>query len=421
MKRLNPNTSNLTLTAIRGLQIPKAGREEIRDTVVDGLSVRITSTGAKSWSVFRRVKGGEPVRITIGNAVAITPTVARIEAKKIISGLALGIAPEKRPAIKAQADAAREQKMHTIGALALAYVDFQKARGRSSYRDAQSIFKNHLIERDPKLSNKPAADVTAVEVSDLLREVKESGKDRTANKLRSYLSAAYSIAIKSATSHEYPVAFKRFGVKRNPVADTQADKSADKADKNPLRLPELRAYWHAIENAPGVEGAMLRLHLLTGGQRIEQLTRLKARDACDDAITLHDSKGRGQVTRTHVVPLTARARESLNELNRGGEYLVSRSGKKPIEATGLSRVAQKFATSEGFQLKRIRSGVETLLAERGVNEETRGRLQSHGITGVQSKHYNAHDYMPEKLEALQLLEAALTSTDAKVIAIRTAG
>ena len=91
-----------------------------------------------------------------------------------------------------------------------------------------------------------------------------------------------------------------------------------------------------------------------------------------------------------------------------------------MDATGLIRIAKKYVKSsiEGFQLKRIRSGVETLLAQRGVSEEIRGRLQSHGIAGVQSKHYNAHDYLPEKLAALQLLEAALTSTDAKVIEIR---
>jgi len=36
---------------------------------------------------------------------------------------------------------------------------------------------------------------------------------------------------------------------------------------------------------------------------------------------------------------------------------------------------------------------------------------------VQSKHYNAHDYLPETLAALRLLEAALNGTDAKVIQI----
>lgn len=36
----------------------------------------------------------------------------------------------------------------------------------------------------------------------------------------------------------------------------------------------LRQYWQAIGPLQGIRGAALRLHLLTGGQRIEQLRQL---------------------------------------------------------------------------------------------------------------------------------------------------
>lgn len=58
---------------------------------------------------------------------------------------------------------------------------------------------------------------------------------------------------------------------------------------------------------------------------------------------------------------------------------------------------------ENFQTKRLRSGVETVLAKANISGEKRGRLQSHGISGVQSRHYDGHDYMDEKLEALTAL------------------
>jgi hypothetical protein len=61
----------------------------------------------------------------------------------------------------------------------------------------------------------------------------------------------------------------------------------------------------------------------------------------------------------------------------------------------------------GFQLKRVRSGVETLLASQGVSREIRGHLQSHGLTGVQYRHYDGHDYLPEKRRALELLFEAI--------------
>jgi hypothetical protein len=43
------------------------------------------------------------------------------------------------------------------------------------------------------------------------------------------------------------------------------------ADKNPLSADKLRTYWQAIKPMPGFIGSVLRLHLLTGGKRIEQL------------------------------------------------------------------------------------------------------------------------------------------------------
>jgi hypothetical protein len=61
----------------------------------------------------------------------------------------------------------------------------------------------------------------------------------------------------------------------------------------------------------------------------------------------------------------------------------------------------------GFQAKRLRSGVETLLASAGISQEIRGCLQSHGVAGVQARHYDGHDYMTEKRNALETLQRLL--------------
>lgn len=65
----------------------------------------------------------------------------------------------------------------------------------------------------------------------------------------------------------------------------------------------------------------------------------------------------------------------------------------------------------GFKTKRIRSGVETLLASAGVSEDIRGRLQSHGVGGVQTCHYNAYDYAKEKHAALETLFSELNKVE----------
>ena len=184
-------------------------------------------------------------------------------------------------------------------------------------------------------------------------------------------------------------------------------------DKRPLSRDELRTYWGAIKSMSGIRGALLRLHLLTGGQRIEQLVKLRTVDIAKDAITLYDGKGRpGRPPRPLAVPLTKLARAALTGCEPIGEFALSTDGGKThIAATTLSAWAAEAAGDaiDEFQTKRIRSGVETLLAALGVSSDVRGRLQSHGVSGVQARHYDGHLYLDEKRAALMLLEKSLNA------------
>jgi hypothetical protein len=148
-------------------------------------------------------------------------------------------------------------------------------------------------------------------------------------------------------------------------------------------------------------------------------------DVTDDALTIFDGKGRpGQGPRAHQIPLVKVVREDLARLKRDGEFAVSTTaGKKPISVRTLAGWAHDIvgASIEDFQLKRIRSGIETLLASMGVSREVRGHLQSHGLTGVQARHYDGHDYMPEKLGALDILVKELCGTEILKRGITVAG
>ena len=187
--------------------------------------------------------------------------------------------------VKATAAAAKlaaatkaEASKQTLQRLLDQYCDHLESLGRMSHKDARSIFALHVTEPWPKIVNLPANQVTGEQVADMMRRVLELGKGRTANKLRSYIRAAYQTARASRSKASIPVAFKLFNVVNNPAADTEPDESQNKADKHPLSLPELRVYWKVIKEIPAFKGAILRLHLLTGGQRIEQLVKLQTAD-----------------------------------------------------------------------------------------------------------------------------------------------
>lgn len=317
----------------------------------------------------------------------------------------------KAKAVTAKLEAAQ----YTLQALLTDYCDHLEALGRVAHKDARSIFKLHVIEAWPKIAALPANLVTGEQIADMMRRVIELGKARTSNKLRSYIRAAYQTAKAARSKPSIPVRFKSYGVTHNPGADTEPDESANKADKRPLSAAELRTYWQAIKAVPGFRGAVLRLHLLTGGQRIEQLVNLRTVNVKADSITLFDGKGRpGKPARPHTVPLVPQAAVALLECHPQGTYAISTDkGTTHLSAISLSKWAVESAHAlPDFQCKRIRSGVETLLASARVSSDIRGRLQSHGISGVQARHYDGHDYLDEKRQALETLFRLLDAPEA---------
>jgi integrase len=324
---------------------------------------------------------------------------------------------EERDEFKARSAAQAERSTRTLQGLLDTYVAHLRALGRRSHVDAAGIFKAHVTGAWTKLADAPAADLSADDVLDMQRRLIEQGKGRTANKLRSYLHAAYQCAIDVRMSAALPVAFKAYAIHVNPVAQTKRDPKFDRADKRPLSAAELKTYWQLIRKLPGLRGSVLRLHLLTGGQRVHQFVKLRWVDATTDTLTIFDAKGRpGQGPRSHVLPLLRKAVSTMQEFERQGEYVMTTTkGRCPIGATTVTGWAHDSVGDaiEGFQLKRIRSGVETLLAANGISREIRGHLQSHGLTGVQARHYDGHDYMPEKRQALEVLHVAIEPTRRK--------
>jgi integrase len=405
----------------------------LRDSVKKGLRLRITKAGGKHWQFETRIKGKLFTR-ALGEWPAVGLDVARKEAHRLRGLTEQGIDPRVGEALEVVAKARHQSEVEraanfTFGALMADYANELERQGKTSHAKVRGIVKLHLTEGAPMLAAAPAAVVTAEQVADLLRGLSEAGKERTAGKFRSYCRAAFEMARTSKLSLLVPVHFKKYGVQRNPAAETVAIKLVP--DKNPLMPVHLRQYWQAIEPLQSVRGAVLRLHILTGGQRIEQLRQLVRSNAGKGAITLLDAKGRtGRGKRPHTIPLIPAAREApqtLLSLNPGEFPLSVDGGETPVSSKAISDWAKDAAAGiewmptdkpvGSFQAKRIRSGVETALASLRVSQEIRGHLLSHGVTGVQSASYDGHDYAPQKLEALETLYRFLNEASANVMHI----
>lgn len=177
---------------------------------------------------------------------------------------------------------------------------------------------------------------------------------------------------------------------------------------------------------------MLRFHLLTGAQRVEQLGRLTQDDFDADVMTvsLRDSKGRRKVPRMHVVPLTPAAHDAMQAITpqRTGPYLFTINGGESgavyaMIQCRLREVVEAMMEADDlekgpFTAGDLRRTVETRLAAAGVSEKVRAHLQSHGLGGVQSRHYDKHEYLDEKRAALETLHRIVTGASATVTPIK---
>ena len=56
---------------------------------------------------------------------------------------------------------------------------------------------------------------------------------------------------------------------------------------------------------------------------------------------------------------------------------------------------------ESFQLRDLRRTCETMLAAMGISSDIRAQVQSHGLGGIQVRHYDRHNYIEEKRSALE--------------------
>jgi integrase len=293
-------------------------------------------------------------------------------------------------------------------------------KGRQSHYDAQSIFRLHVSEPFPMLATRPAARIKAEELRDVLARLIEAGKGRTAAKLRAYLRAAFGLAMRAGLDPTLPEAFTAFGIESNPADRLPSLAQFSKALDRTLTLPELRAFWRRVNglpDSPARDALIACLYL--GGQRPTQLLRLvpRAVDISGATLTLLDPKGRNRHAkpRRHVLPihddLMPVIRRRLTQTQSVESPLFSTNGRVALRKETLGALVQevkKAMAAAGelergiFSLRDLRRTAETHMAALGVSSDVRAQIQSHGLGGIQARHYDRHDYMPEKRRALAL-------------------
>jgi integrase len=420
-----------------GLELPGGGRLIVR--------ARKTARGGVGREFFFRYRPGDAGDRTLalgrhGNGRTertITLAQAREKAAELSRLLEQDKDPQAQRVIRREENRRAEQqaletiereaRKGTLSDLVTSYVGHLRAQGKASATDTEKTLARHVLEPFPHLAARKAREITADDITDILARMIAKGIERRTNIVRSMLRAAFAYgagldndpvrkarALKAGASE----AAKLFGITGNPVADIRRVSDYDRAGERTLDDAELRAYVQGLDYLHLAIGGVLKAALFLGGQRMSQMLRAtwKDYDAEERVLSLKDAKGRGGV-RAHLLPVTERVAaifESLRGINGEGPYLFStRGGKTPADLSTLSNAVRAIAertckASDPFSAADLRRTVETRLAALGVSKEHRAQLLSHGRTqGVQERHYDRHDYLPEKAAALVKWEAHL--------------
>lgn len=390
---------------------------------------------------FKSPATDKPAQMTLGpfvqkvDGIGLTLAQARELAKKYCADVRSGRDPVLAKEAERQASIAEqlrqlEQKRDalekTLEALMESYAQTLENKGKHvSARDVRNIVFNHLVSPFPGLARKEAAAVTSQEISDVLvrlvRPADGRAKGRTAIKLRSFFNAAYAHAVSASLDPMASQTARGFKIPTNPVAAVPVTGMAamfQRPGTRSLSAMELKHYLDRVERLPSEAQKLgLQIAIMLGGQRYEQLLRLRVTDLRDDVVTLLDPKGRRAQPRLHVLPVIGPVRPLLNRLiemnpisDRNPEgYLFASQTKKILNAETLSSAVKGISDNMvkerlsviPFSGRDIRRTCETLMAEHlRISKDDRAQVLSHGIGGVQDKVYDKSQHLEAKREVL---------------------
>ncbi|MFJ7316686.1 tyrosine-type recombinase/integrase [Pseudomonas sp. NPDC098747] len=412
------------------------------------LSEALEGKGAGSILFERRAKGvlvylslrreGKQERLKLGNYVDKTlvewrayAAATSLEARRFPS-IEHYLTAEKERARASQRLADIEARQGTLAQMLDAYVDDMERRGKSSAKSVRGALKLDVLTPFPELSKRKAKEIEPSDVAQILRNcltrsvahkgrgvrltkaTANNGKKRQADKLRSYLQAAFAFGLANDLNPLRSGDSVEYGLKTNPARDVPTIEGANRANTWALTKDELKSIVLAVERLPDRRRAIAKAMLYLAGQRVEMLCRVTWPDFYNDGehsdvLRLLDLKGgRGTPPREHLLPITNRLAEilspllALKDLGRapGPFYLRGTVCIAPGTALDIFTVLGDQLSEQGltrrFTWRTLRATIETHLAALGVNQERRAWLLSHGRSGVQAKHYDRWNYLPEK-------------------------
>lgn len=407
-KREPMERKRLANTDIEGLKPFKDRRREIIDTGCEGLRLRITTTGKRSWSVVYRVDGqgvgakgapkkGPPRRVTLGST-EMPYKVARRRALEVIE-----MAADGEDYLEKRQEEASGRSARSVEALIDRFIDeYAKRKGR------EDLARNWLTKPElDKWHGRELAQITRSDIHLVLDRVAVERGKAAVIEMRKHLSKLFHWAV------------DRELIASNPITRLDRDEVYEERDRV-LSMDELRRVWDAAGDMGYPFGPMYRMLILTGQRRAEiaEMERGWRKDVkldVDDeeavtAVVLPPSKHKSRRGHTfYLSPAAVAVLDSLPDL--GGKFLFSSTaGKTPVSgySKGKARLDRIIAERsekdeldplEHWTVHDLRRSVATLMAEMGIPGEHIEQVLGHSMEKLR-RTYNKHTYASEVRDAM---------------------
>ena len=234
-----------TKTRIQAIPTPEAGkRVTYYDTKTPGLQLRVSATGIKTFSVYRRLKAGEPERVTLGRFPSMTVEQAQKQAAEVIAEIEGGANPAEAKR------ALREEP--TLAEFFNEYGD-RHGNKKLSWRDDQQRFRDYLL---PALGKRKLSGIDRAMIARMLSDAEKAGKSAgTVRQIRALVSNMLSKAVEWGY------------LDANPAQSVKVSGSTVKRDRF-LQPDELARFFEAVIAEPSETiRDLILLALLTGARR----------------------------------------------------------------------------------------------------------------------------------------------------------
>lgn len=292
---------NFTKEKLDNLPIP-TNRETYQDAKVAGLVIRVSKTGSKSFSFFRRVKGGEPIRVTLGKYPLISIENARLEASK----LNLSVESRDNPSIVRKAIKAEP----TFKELFNQYLERHSKPNKRTWNEDVQKYQKYL---DKPLGKLKISAISRKEISDIHNKISIAGNPTTANRVLALISSIFGRAIEWSL------------IDRNPAIGIRRNKEIKR--ERFIQVNEIASFFDALRaEANHTVRDIFLIALLTGARRDNVISMKWADISFERAEWFIERTKNGE---SQTITLSPEAIEILSnrKLSKASKYVFEGTGQ----------------------------------------------------------------------------------------------